>query len=143
MNIIQQATISSFKTDELILSDRSGSGNMVLAAASGQSILLLGNTNRLATQTVNYNINISESCAIWLNGTNPVQYTLPNNAPSGMAALFVRTGGQLSISPNTGRFWHSTSGLFQATGATVILATSGAKYGVVCDGNNGWIPILE
>lgn len=145
MNIIQQSNISAIKTNTLYISNHAGTGNAVIAAASGASILLSGDTRKLNTISTNYQINNEESLGIWLNNSAAtIQFTLPENAPSGLAALFIRAGGQINVSPGpAGRIWSSASGLFIPTGQAVFLVASGSKYGVVSNGNNGWIPIME
>ena len=117
---------------------------MSVSAPSGASILMYGNKTPLQLVTNNYNIGIEQSCAVWINrSAATIQFTLPVNAPSGMAALFVRAGGQINVNPGLGRIWNSPSGLFKNVGESVFLTASGSKYAVASNGQNGWIPIME
>ncbi len=145
MNIIQQATLSSIKSNEITLADKSGSGNMVINSASGCTILFNGDRRQLSNTTVNYSIPIHQSCGIWTNTSSAnIQYILPALAPSGTAALIIRTGGLVNISPGpSARIWCSASGFFRNTGHGITLASSGSKCGLVSDGNNRWYPIIE
>lgn len=141
MNIIQSSTVSSIKANEIYLSNQSASGNATITAASGASILIKNNRPQFSNKSSNYSININESCGVWINSA-AITYSLPVNAPSGTAALFIRTGDTVTINPTVnGRIWNS--GSFLPFGTTRILSSSGCKYGLINNGANGWLPILE
>lgn len=142
MNIIQQAQLSSFKTNTITIANDTGSGNAELAAASGTCILMYGYRSPIQYRGSNYTINVAESCTYWINNSAAaITFFLPVNAPSGCAAMFVRMNGQINVNPQSGRIW--ASGLFKPANQSVFLTASGSKYGVISNGNNGWFPIIE
>lgn len=144
-NIIQIADVSSFRVGRLTLSDKSRVGPCILSPPSGLSIMFKGFRYNLISTAFDYFIAKHESGQTWINLTqSPILFTLPSGAEIGTTARFLRTGGVISISPNSnGSIWHSTSGLFRPTGQTIKLASSGAMAGLISNGENGWYPIIE
>jgi hypothetical protein len=144
-NIIQQAEVSSFKLGTFEIADKRGTGNATIQPVESGAILLGGNRSQLTIATSNRDILQHESCQVWINtGAAAVEFLLPTGAAIGTAAYFIRTGGEISVNPTSeADIWSSASGLARPAGQRVFLASSGAKFAVVSDGNNRWYPILE
>jgi hypothetical protein len=142
---IHQSSVSMFRVGQLNVADKSGTGNCVLTAESGTSILVNGHRTNLTSHTVNYLIDQSESGKGWINGSSSsITFTLPGNAASGTLASFLRTGGSVGVNPGgSANFWHMGSGLFYPNGQVKYLQSSGAMLTVISDGQNHWYPIVE
>ncbi len=144
-NVINISDQSAINVNTLVLTDKTGRGNCSLVSPSGASFQFKG--VRLGFENINGNFTLGQekSGFTWTNtGAPDVTVTLPSGAALGTTALFTRTGGTISSNPTSvGRIWHSTQGNFRPIGSGIILATSGCKIGLVCDGSSRWYPTIE
>lgn len=143
-NKLHISDTSSISVTTLVLSDEAGTGPCTIQPPSGVSIQMLGLRQGYSNKTTNYTIQLEESNYVWTNtGGSALTFTLPSGAQEGFNAWFVRTGGEVSVYPDTvGQIWHSSSGVFRDAGTSVVLG-SGSKIRLICDGSNGWYPTLE
>lgn len=144
-NIIHMADQAEINVSNLIITDKTGASGCVIVSPNGTSYQLNGVRVGFENQTVSYIIPQNKSGYVWTNtGAGAITAQLPSGASIGTTALLIRTGGAVSITPtSTGRIWLSASGYFRPAGTTITLASSGAKIGLISDGNQGWYPTIE
>lgn len=145
-DIIQISDSSSINVSTMVLSNKAGTGDMVMTPPSGCSYQIKGARFGLENLTANYTIPQHKSGYVWTNvsATGTITASLPSGASIGTTALFIRTGPSIVISTFPGnRIWLSASGFFKPSGQAATLASSGAKMGLICDGSNGWYPTIE
>lgn len=144
-NIIYTGDSASINVSTLVLADKMGSGNCILTSPSGTSYIMKG--VRLGFENITGNMTIEQhrSGYTWTNlGAGNITVTLSSGLATGTTALFIRTGGAMNINPSpSGRIWNMAGGFFYSQGSGLLMASSGSKLGLICDGNNRWYPTME
>lgn len=144
--IIHKSETSELQVSNLIITDKSGTGPSIVSAPSGTAYQFRGNRVAIQNNTSSFSITQEKSGYVWTNtgAAAAISGVLPSGALEGTTALFIRTGSALWANPGSyGRILSATSGHFRPYGQAVKLASSGCRLGLVSDGNNGWIPLLE
>lgn len=144
-NIIYKGSAGALNVTTLTASDVAGTGDINIYPATGRTVHIDSVRIGLSNQTNSFAVPIEKSGYVWTNtGASTMTATLPSGAPNGTSAAFIRTGGALTISPTAvGQIFATASGVFRALGATIILASSGAKTILVSNGAEGWYPLIE
>lgn len=144
--IIHKSETSEIQVSNLIITDKNGTGPAIISAPSGTAYQFRGNRVAIENNTSSFTVTQEKSGYVWTNSGASVAISgiLPSGALEGTTALFVRTGSDLWANPGSyGRILSATSGDFRPFGQAVKLASSGCRLGLISDGNNGWIPLIE
>jgi hypothetical protein len=143
--LIQATDASNINVTTLTLSDKTGTGNMIVQPPAGASYQFRGMRLMTENRTSDYEIARDKSGYIWTNnGGAAMTCTLPANAPQGFAAYIVRTGGAMTITPGASeKIELGDNTNVKPNGSSVVLSTSGAILGLVKDDGTRWTRFIS
>lgn len=146
-NLIQASDSSAIQVTTLLIANKAGTGPASLVAPTGTSYILkgvrFGRYNLVDENPVQ--MGQEQSGFVWSNtGSVGGTVLLPSGALEGTSALFIRTGGPISVVPDaTSRIFAPASGYFRPFGQSIILSGSGTRVGLQYDGSGNWITTME